>query len=148
MTKYTDQDKFIVLRGEDGKAIKRVLKGDTPKATIRQAVKSISNNCLDYYLILDDIAKGRPRAVVLPDGRIGEPLVPTLQMSLVASTTLIELIQGKAVAQTEVEKAEASAIIMDQLHAMSDAQLLEIVNAESVRVEPAPSSSEADDEEG
>ena len=55
--------------------------------------------------ILINIARGNPRQMPMPDGQVSEWQIPTIEASRQAAKDVFELINGKAVAATEVMKA-------------------------------------------
>jgi hypothetical protein len=73
--------------------------------------------------ILLELARGRAWTPTLPDGRICEPVVPSSDVRLRAAIALSEMIDGKAVPQTEVVKAEQEARDLEAVRALSDAEL-------------------------
>lgn len=73
--------------------------------------------------ILMDLARGRAWTPTLPDGRIADPVVPSSDVRLRAAIALAEMIDGKAVPQTEVVKAEQEARDLEAVRALSDSEL-------------------------
>ena len=73
--------------------------------------------------ILADLAEGKAWMAQLPDGQISIPVIPSSDVRLRAAIALAEMKFGKAVAQTEILKAEAEASEMESIRALSDAEL-------------------------
>jgi hypothetical protein len=136
--KTTDHGNFIVIRDTQGKAMERLYKDPSPRETARTAVRKMTNNLLDMYAVLINIANGVPVKYQLEDGQESEPIYPSFETRRAAAKDVIDFTGGKAVAQTEVAKAEVAAIQSEQLAAMTDAQLFEIVNASDIRVLDEP----------
>jgi hypothetical protein len=76
------------------------------------------------FKVLMDIAEGKAVLAVLPDGRVGPPIIPTASDRLHAATEYIHAIIGKPVAQTEIVEAEAASQEMAAVQALSDDELL------------------------
>lgn len=130
MTSKSQFGSLVILRDESGKAIHKVLGGDgvKPKVTARAALRKLTNNGLDLYLRLYDISMGKAHVVKLDDGRETEPMVPSIDVQRQAAKDLIEFMHGKAVAQTEIIKADEQHAEQEQLQAMSDDQLWALVH--------------------
>jgi len=73
--------------------------------------------------ILMDLARGKAWIPTLPDGSISAPVIPSSDVRLRAATTLKEMLDGKAVAQTELLKAEQEAKDLESIRALSDTEL-------------------------
>lgn len=73
--------------------------------------------------IMYELAEGRAWIPTLPDGSISSPLVPSGDVRLRAAIALKEMLDGRAVPQTEVIKAEMEAQDMESIRALSDAEL-------------------------
>lgn len=91
----------------------------------RKALRDLTDDGRELLTILLDISRGMPQQRTLPDGRVSEPMVPTAEVQFQAAKSLFEFLNGKAVAQTEVIKAEEQTILQEQLAAMSNEDLLE-----------------------
>lgn len=145
MTISHRQGAYVVLRDDKGRAIGKVLETGKPKQTARAALRKLSNDLLDYYMVLDQIARGIPHVVELPDGRVSAPIIPSADVRRQAAKDLIEFADGKAVSQTDILQAESQQQQLAQLESMSDAQLWELVEVKrkalSVPDEPTPDSS-------
>lgn len=115
---------LVVIRDEDGNVVHRYYGRSTDtKKTLREYVKQVTNNCFEQVDRLVSISRGEAHIAKLPDGRESEPVVPTIEAQRQAAKDLIELTHGKAVAQTEVVKAEAEAQLAEQVRALSDEEL-------------------------
>jgi len=128
MAKITEHPGYVVLREESGRAVTRVIAAGTKKETFRALLNRVTGNGAKLYENLLNIANGEPHVYVLPDGRQSEPVVPSIETQRAANKDLIEFLHGKAVAQTEVVKAEEEAQQVEQLRAMSDDELWAIAN--------------------
>lgn len=73
--------------------------------------------------ILADLAEGKAWMAQLPDGQISVPVLPSSDIRLRAAMFLHEALYGKAVAQTEIQKAELEAKEFEAVRAMDDDQL-------------------------
>jgi hypothetical protein len=89
----------------------------------RRQVRQMTDNGLDAFKVLINIMNGQPQKVTLPDGKESDWIIPTLETQRAAAKDVIEFINGKAVAQTEVLAAEKESEEVDQYRAMSDADL-------------------------
>lgn len=131
-----EQGPFILARDVDDKLVARVMKSDkvSSKNSWRAALRALTNNGNDLYATLINISRGVPHVPILPDGSEGEPITPSIESMRQAAKDLIEFLNGKAVPQTEVVKAEEQGAELDKMRAMSDMELLKIVEGEMVRV--------------
>lgn len=132
--KFFETAAHLTVRDEDGKVISRVLrkKDESSRTSWRNALRQMTNNGQDLYLILYNIAKGTPYIPRLEDGREMEAIIPSIEAQRQAAKDLIEFLDGKAVQQTEVVKAEEQTKELDRLRAMSDEDLLKIIEGEIV----------------
>lgn len=73
---------------------------------------------------LSAVARGQPIVPKLPDGRVGQPIVPTAADVVRAATEIIHQIGGRPVSQTEIVQAEAASEEMASVQAMSDAEIM------------------------
>jgi hypothetical protein len=73
--------------------------------------------------ILYDLAQGKAWQATLADGRLSAPVLPSSDVRLRAAMYLHEALYGKAVIQTEVQKAELEAREMESINALSDDEL-------------------------
>lgn len=126
MTSARQRGGLVEIRTENGKALTKVLADKNAKVTGRAIVRALSNNGVDLYAKLYDIAMGKPFVYKMDDGRESQPLFPSLDVQRQAAKDLVELTFGKAVPQTEVIKAELEAQNLEQLEALSDEQLWNI----------------------
>lgn len=126
------------VRDEEERVIKRVAippRKDRSNGSWRKALRELTNNGEDLFKLMHDIARGEAMFTTLPDGRVSEPLIPTVAERRAASEFLTTMMHGKPVSQTEVTLAEADAVKMDQLSALTDEQvraMLKEFNGESV----------------
>lgn len=91
------------------------------KGNWRQRLRGRIGDRLDE--ILFELAEGRAWVPTLPDGSITDPVVPSSDVRLRAALALKEMLDGKAVPQTEIVKAEQEARDLDAVRALSDAEL-------------------------
>ncbi len=73
--------------------------------------------------ILARFAEGRPWFAELPDGKCSAPIIPSSDVCLRAAMFLHETLHGKAVAQTEIQKAEKEAQDFEAVRALDDDEL-------------------------
>lgn len=129
---------FVVLRDDKGLPINRVEVLKNQRQTWRAVLRAMTNDGADLLARLYDIAMGKPFVVKLADGRELEPTVPTLETQRMAAMDLVTMLHGRAVPQTEVVKAEESAL--EAIRSMSDEDLAKasraILEAGEVAVEP------------
>lgn len=132
--KFTQQGPHVVARNEDG-SIARKENGEQVRAycppntqnkeTIRKAITRLTNGGEHLIVKMLNLSAGNPIKVPSIDGQEHEPIIPTAEVQLAATRDLLDRAFGKAVAQTEVLKAEVEAEDMAQYAAMSDEQLRE-----------------------
>lgn len=114
------------VRGKDGSLMAVPLPKQNASAdTWRRALARLTNNGQDLQEVLYNLAMGNAYAVKLPDGRESDPIIPSAEVRRASATTLHEWLHGKAVAQTEVLKAEKDSEDVQQYRALSDEQLRE-----------------------
>ena len=70
--------------------------------------------------ILAELAEGKAWMAELPDGRCSAPVLPSSDIRLRAIMFLHEALHGKAVAQTEIQKAELEAKEFESIRALDD----------------------------
>ncbi len=80
--------------------------------------------------IIAELAEGKAWMAQLPDGQISVPVLPSSDIRLRAAMFLHEALYGKAVAQTEIQKAEQEAKEFEAVRALDDDQL----EAEAARI--------------
>jgi predicted CopG family antitoxin len=97
------------------------------RESFRELIVKLTNNGQDQLEVLMAISRGQAitPTLTLPDGTIqyGEPVVPNATVMAQASKDLIEMMHGKAVAQTEVMKAAAESRHVEQARALSNSEL-------------------------
>ena len=97
------------------------------RESFRELIVKLTNNGQDQLEVLMAISRGQAitPTLTMPDGTIqyGEPVVPNATVMAQASKDLIEMMHGKAVAQTEVMKAAQEAKHVEQARALSDSEL-------------------------
>ena len=137
--KIVRQGQYLVTRGEDGRVVRRddakMLKALVPsntrnRETWRKALDRITDGGRVLDEVLLNLAMGTPYEPVLPDGRKGEPVVPTPEVRRAAAVDLMHMLRGKPVAQTEVVKSEKEAEDLEQYRAMSDADLEKVIQGQ------------------
>lgn len=80
--------------------------------------------------ILADLAEGRAWMAELPNGQVSVPVLPSSDIRLRAAMFLHEALYGKAVAQTEIQKAEQEAKEFEAVRALDD----DALEAEAFRI--------------
>lgn len=137
--KIVQQGRTLVVRDEKGDPVKKsdgtIAKTLLPlpkssKETWRKALARLTDDGRILDRILLDLAMGNAYEPVLPDGRRGEPVVPSPEVRRAAATDLQHMLRGKPVAQTEVLKAEKESEDLMQYSAFSDEQLKAIIEGE------------------
>lgn len=127
--KVTEQGGTLVVRDEDNKVVSKARPlGPAAKQveSWRSQMRRINNGGMDTLLRIANIANGNPvRSYNPDDGTHTDWMVPTISEQLNAAQFLAEFQLGKAVAQTEVMKAEEQANDQAQYAAMSDDALRE-----------------------
>lgn len=127
--KVTEQGGTLVTRDEKGNVIAKARplgSGATKVESWRSQMRRINNGGMDTLLKIANIANGVPTRSINPeDGSYTEWAVPTIAEQLNAAQFLAEFQLGKAVAQTEVVKAEEASNDQAQYAAMSDEALRE-----------------------
>lgn len=120
------QGDALVKRDEAGSVVAKAapLAGSVVK-NFRSQLRQVTNGGLDQLATLHAISQGLPWRAQLPDGQHTDWIVPTTAERMAASQLLWEYMHGKAVAQTEVLKAEHEAEDVAQYRALSDEQLAE-----------------------
>jgi hypothetical protein len=73
--------------------------------------------------ILVDLAEGRAWMAELPGGLCSAPVLPSSDIRLRAAMFLQETLYGKAVAQTEIQRAELEAKEFESVRALTDDEL-------------------------
>lgn len=135
--KVAIQGEVLVERDEQG-LVTRKAPAPEPKmpvlANVRRQVRHMTRGGLDAYQVLINIMSGHPQKVKLPDGTESDWIVPTIETQRAAAKDIIEFLDGKAVAQTEVMKAEKEGEDVDQYRAMSDEALREAATSFLERV--------------
>lgn len=127
MSKVEQRGKYAVLRDSNGKLRTKVA-GDITKTrtTWRAFVRKLTNNGEDQFEVLIKLSKGEPIQYKHPTTGEIAVAVPGVEVMRQAAKDVIEFLHGKAVAQTEVSKAEEEAVHQEKLRALSDQQLLEL----------------------
>ena len=114
------QSQRLVVRDAETKEVLSavILPRDAARKTWRSFLKRLTNNGEDLFVVLHNIATGIPQEVTLTDGRVALKL-PSFEVRRQAALDLLEFMHGKAVAQTEVVKAEEQTQELAQIEAMS-----------------------------
>lgn len=141
MTSAHTTKKFVVLRDDRGLPIRKIEALKNQRQTWRSVLRAMTNDGADLLAKMYDIAMGKPFVVELTNGLQTEPEVPTLETQRMAAMDLMTLLHGRAVPQTEVAKAEESAL--EAIRAMSDEDLARASRAileagEEAQVESSP----------
>jgi hypothetical protein len=127
MSLLSRQGHFVVIRDSEGKVVSKVMEGKSTKDTFRRVLRKLSNDGLDYAMALDEIARGKPFQVELPDGRVSDPQVAPLGVRADVLKFLWEQMHGKAVDQTKVVEAEVAAEDAERYRSMTEEQLRRLV---------------------
>ena len=98
--------------------------------TWRAQLREMTDNGKPLFQTLYNLSQGVPIVVGLPDGRESLPVLPSPETMRGSATDLLHMLHGKPVAQTEVTKAEEDAGRLMQVQAMSDEDLLKVINGE------------------
>ena len=123
MTKLSIEGSFAVLRDAKGNIITRTANRRSEKDNWREILKKLTDGGQMPMTVIVDIAQGAAFTPRLEDGSTAEPMVPNTTTRLVAAQWLHEQMFGKAVAQTEIVKAEAETKVQAKVAALSDAEL-------------------------
>jgi hypothetical protein len=126
--KVAVQGEVLVERDSEGTITRKASppeRGMPALPNWRRQVRQMTNNGLDAYRVLINIMNGQPQKIQLPDGRESDWVVPTIETQRAAAKDIAEFLNGKAVAQTEVMKAEMEAEDTEQYRALSDDALRE-----------------------
>lgn len=105
------------------------------RETWRSAIRRMTGGGQEMYVNLLNLARGIPIVQKLPDGRESEPIAVSPEVMLQANKALIEFVDGKAVAQTEVRAAEQETVDVERYRAMSDEELKKLVAGEAIEGE-------------
>lgn len=128
--KVTTQGGVLVTRDEKGRVVARsevpapVARKKQPinwRKQLREATETEEGNILIARAI--NIALGNPQRAMLPDGSYTEWTVPSISEQRQTLQFLLEMDKGKAVAQTEIVKAEMESEDLAQYRAISDEEL-------------------------
>lgn len=117
------QGPHVTIRGPNGEITKKVTLLSEDKSSWRAALKRLTGNGKSLYEAMYNLAMGVPIVHRLSDGRVSEPVCPSPEVMFRAQQALIEMMHGKAVAQSEVSKAEEDERLRDSFKAMSEAEL-------------------------
>jgi len=125
----TTQGGITVARNAQGQPIAKSVLPDK-KAAWREILGKLTDNGTAMLIRMHNIANGQSFTPTGTDreGRVYEPIIPTIEQQLHANQLLWEYLHGKAVAQTEVVKASEAANEMERLRAMSDAELHQLIH--------------------
>ena len=117
----------LVERDEKNEVVKRSTPGFNmpPLRNWRRQVRQMTDDGLDAYKVLINIMNGHPQKVKMPDGSESDWIIPSVETQRAAAKDIAEFLHGKAVAQTEVMKAEKENEDVMQYQALSDADLRE-----------------------
>lgn len=133
LLKTTKQGDVLVVRDENDNIVKKQIVNKNSVVTKIRGWRALmrqfdeSGHGIDELLLLKHIAHGKPYRRTLPDGSFTEWMVPDLTNQLKAILAYIEFDKGKAVAQTEVLKAEQIAEDLEQYRNVPESELYEAV---------------------
>lgn len=128
MLKITRQGNILVSRDENDKPVqKAVVSPKMKKKHLAQIIKEITTDNVDTALAMRDLAMGVPYIPVLPDGRRGEPVIPSPEVRRAAIVNLWEYSEGKPVAITEMTAAAIDQDLRAKYESMSDEDLEEAI---------------------
>lgn len=131
MSEMKKEGPFAIIRDKDGRVVHRQLDQQGPRKNWRQYARLMTNDGLDMFQKMVSIAKGEAfqTEITLPTGEkmLSEPMIPPLSVQKEAAKDVFELIHGKAVAATEVVKAEEEAKELERVRAMSDDELYRLL---------------------
>ena len=152
--KVSLQGGVLVERDEKGLVTKKTstnIVARTPAAKVlswRSQMRQLTNGGIDTLVRLANIGNGVPQRTVLEDGTYTEWIVPSISEQRQALQFLAEFQLGKAVAQSEVMKAENEAEDQAQYGAMSDAALLDAARPYLERAQKKLAEGEEEEPEG
>lgn len=89
----------------------------------RSSLAVMTHGGNDTRQVLYDLMMGRAYQCSLPDGQVSAPFVPTAEVRLRAAIFLHEQEFGRAVPQTEINKADQEARETAAIHALTDEEL-------------------------
>lgn len=131
MTDMKKEGPFAIIRDKDGRVVHRQLDQKGPKKNWRQYARLMTNDGLDMFQKMVSIARGEAfqTEIVLPTGEkmLSEPMIPPISVQKEAAKDVFEFLHGKAVAATEVVKAEEEARELERVRAMSDQELYRLL---------------------
>lgn len=123
---------FAVIRDANGRITHRQLDQGRPKHNWRHYARLQTNNGMDMFEVMVRVARGEAlqTTITLPTGEkvLSEPHVPPAAVQVQAAKDVFELIHGKAVAATEVIKAEEESQQLERLRSLSDRELLALLD--------------------
>lgn len=95
-----------------------------PSKTWREQLRAqLGPNGEALHVILADLAAGKAWMATLPNGQYSAPVLPSSDVRLRAAMFLHEALYGRAVPQTEIQKAELEAKEFESIRALNDEQL-------------------------
>jgi hypothetical protein len=110
-------------------ALQASLQKERPK-NWREDLRQQTKNGAELHRILLSLARGEAWQATLPGGMVSAPILPSADVRLRAAMFLEEQLFGKAVAQTEVTRAEQEAKELESIRALTDDELA----AEATRI--------------
>lgn len=122
-TKVTTHGAFVVLRDGQGNRLARAAAQETPRKSWRSLLRELTDNGVEQFTILRELSLGTALVTKLPNGQESEPVIPSAEVRRAAARDLLEFLHGKPVAQTEVAHAEAENRLLEQVQALTDAEL-------------------------
>lgn len=112
-----------MLRDAKGNRLARAARQETERKSWRSLLRELTNNGVEQFTILRELSLGTPLVATLPNGKESDPVVPSAEVRRAAARDLLEFLHGKPVAQTEVAHAEAENRLLEQVQALTDAEL-------------------------
>lgn len=143
--KLTREGRYAVLRDSKGNIVTKVLSKKNEREDWRAILRRLTNNGQDQFENMVDISNGKPLQVKLEDGRESEPIIPGVMARIAANQFLLEMMHGKAVAQTEMRKAEAETKLVEQFRSLSNKELDAIVFGTTPAIEALPDGTRTDE---
>lgn len=120
MLKVIRQGNILVSRDENDKPVaKAVVSPKIKKKHLAAILKELTSDNIDTALAMRDLALGIPYIPVLPDGRRGEPVIPSPEVRRAAIVNIWEYSEGKAVAITEMTAAAVDQDLRAKYDSMS-----------------------------
>ena len=131
MSEMKKEGPFAVVRDAEGRVTHRQVDQKGPRKNWRHWARLMTNDGMNQFEKMVAISEGRAfqTTITLPTGEkvLSEPMVPPLSVQKEAAKDVFEFLHGKAVAATEVVKAEEEAKELERVRAMSDDELYRLL---------------------